>query len=95
MRITLVRRRKAGARQQGNAGDYGDLDLRSLEAWQFDEAQPFYKCAIGPARKDLDERIVRDLLGLGDDTVTIVARLRTLLAGDPSIQGSKKPELPS
>ena len=71
------------------------LELRSLEAWQLDEAQPFYKCALDPARKELDERIVRDLLGLGDDAVTIVARLRTLLAGDPSIHGSKKPELPS
>ena len=71
------------------------LDLRSLEAWQLDEVQPFYKRDLDPSRKELDERIVRDLLGLGDDAVTIVASLRTLLAGDPSILGSKKPELPS
>ncbi len=82
------------------------LDVRKLEAWQLDEAQalwrdfsdrkfqPFYQCAVDPARIELDERIVRDLLGLSEDAVAAVARLRTLLASDPSIHGSKKPELP-
>ena len=84
-----------GQDNRGMLETMATLELRSLEAWQLDEAQPFYKCALDPARKELDERIVRDLLGLGDDAVTIVARLRTLLAGDPSIHGSKKPELPS
>ena len=40
-------------------------------------------------------RIARDLLGLGEDALASVARLRTLLASDPSIHGSKKPELSS
>ena len=83
------------------------LDVRRLEPWQLDEAQtiwrdfshrkfkPFYQCAIDPVRIELDERVVRDLLGLGEDAVTAVARLRQLLASDPSIHGSKKPELPT
>ena len=83
------------------------LDVRKLEACQLDEVQalwrdfsdrefqPFYRCAVDPARIELDERLVRDLLGLGQDAVASVSRLRTLLASDPSIHGSKKPELPS
>ena len=81
------------------------LDVRELEAWQLDEAQAiwrdfrnrkfesFHRCAVDAARIELDERVVRDLLGLGNDAVEAVARLRTLLASDPSIHGSKKPEL--
>ena len=94
-------------RGQGNKGmleSMTTLDVRKLEAWQLDEAQaiwrdsrdrkfqPFYQCAIDPARIELDERIVRALLGLGEDAVASVVRLRTLLAGDPSIHGSKRPE---
>ena len=83
------------------------LDVRKLEAWQLDGAQaiwsdfkdrkflPFYQCAVDPARIELDERVIRDLLGLGDDAVAAVARLRSLLASDPSIHGSKKPEVAS
>ncbi len=97
-------------RGQGNKGmleSMTALDVRRLEAWQLDEAQaiwqefsnrkfmPFYQCAVDPARVELDERIVRDLISLGEDAVASVARLRTLLAGDPSIHGSKKPELSS
>ena len=95
-------------RGQGNKGmleSMTTLDIRKLEAWQLDEAQaiwqefnnrkfmPFYQCATDPARLELDERVVKDLLGLGDAAVASVARLRTLLTGDPSIRGSKKPEL--
>ena len=83
------------------------LDVRKLDAWQLEEAQgiwqdfrdrkfqSFHQCAVDPVRIELDERIVRDMLGLGEDAVAAVARLRTLLASDPSIHGSKKPELPS
>ena len=82
------------------------LDVRKLKPWQLDEAQaiwrdfrdrkfqPFYKCAVDPARIALDERLVRDLLGLGEDAVTAVANLRSLLASEPSIHGSKEPQLP-
>ena len=95
-------------RGTGNKGMLESLftvDVRNLKAWQLDEAQTiwrdfvyqklqsFHQCAIDPVRIQLDERIVRDLLGLGEDAVASVARLRTLLAGDPSIHGSKKPEL--
>ena len=97
-------------RGQGNKGmleTLTTLDVRKLEAWQLDEAQaiwndfkdrkflPFYQCAVDPARIHLDERIVRDLLGLGEDAVASVARLRSLLASDPSIHGSKKAEVAS
>ncbi len=96
-------------RGQGNKGMLESLvalDVRKLEAWQLDEAQSiwqdfndrkfqsFHQCAVDPLRIQLDERIVRDLLGLGEDAVASVARLRELLANDPSIHGSKKPELP-
>ena len=47
-----------------------------------------------PARIELNERLVRDMLGINENAVATVARLRTLLATDPSIHGSKKPELP-
>ena len=81
------------------------LDVRELQEWQLDEAQAiwrdfgnrkfqsFHRCAVDPARMELDERVVRDLLGLGSDAVAAIANLRTLLASDPSIHGSKKPEL--
>ena len=97
-------------RGQGNKGmleTMTTLDIRKLEAWQLDEAQaiwqefsnrkfmPFYQCTTDPVRVELDERIVKDLLGLGEGAVASVARLRTLLAVDPSIRGSKKPELSS
>ncbi len=96
-------------RGQGNKGmleTMTTLDIGKLEAWQLDEAQaiwrhlsnrkfkPFYQCATDPARVELDERIVKDLLGLDEDSVASVARLRTLLAVDPSVHGSKHPELP-
>ena len=82
------------------------LDVRKLEAWQLDEAQSiwrdfrdrkfqsFHRCAVDPARIALDERLVRDLLGLGEDAVATVANLRSLLASEPSIHGSKEPVLP-
>ena len=83
------------------------LDVRELEEWQLDEAraiwrdfrnrkfQPFHLCTVDPARIELDEHIARAMLGLGNDAVEAVARLRTLLASDPSIHGSKQPELGS
>ena len=95
-------------RGQGNKGmleSLTTLDVRKLEAWQLDEAQaiwrdfrnrkfqPFYECAIDPVRIELDERIVRDMLGLDEGAATAVAKLRTLLASDPSIRGSKKTKL--
>ena len=82
------------------------LDVRKLQAWKLEEAQEiwrdfrdrkfqsFHQCAVDPVRIELDQRVVRDLLGLGEDAVAAVARLRFLLASDPSIHGSKKPALP-
>ena len=101
--------RSQEGRGQGNKGmleSLVTLDVRKLKLWQQQEAQaiwqdfnerkfqPFYQCAVDPVRIELDERIVRDLLGLGEDAVVSVARLRTLLAEAPSIRGSKEPELP-
>ena len=97
-------------RGQGNKGmleALTTLDVRKLEAWQLDSAQaiwrdfngqkfqPFYQCATDPVRIDLDARVVGDLLGLSQDAVAAIATLRTILANDPSIHGSKKPELPA
>ena len=82
------------------------LDVRELQPWQLEEAQAlwrdfrgrkfdsFHRCAVDKARIELDERLVRDVLGLGDDAVASVSRLRTLLASEPSIYGSKRAELP-
>ena len=96
-----------GIGNKGMLETLGTLDVRKLEAWQLDAAQsiwndfkdrkflPFYQCAVDSARIELDERVVRDLLGLGEDAVASVARLRSLLASDPSIHGSKKAELGS
>ena len=98
------------ARGIGNKGmleKLPTLDARQLAAWQLNEAQSiwrdftdrkfesFHRCAVDPVRIELDERIVRDMLGLGEDAVAAVARLRSLLAGDPSVHGSKDAELPS
>lgn len=97
-------------RGRGNKGmleTMTTLDVRKLQPWQLEEAeaiwrdfkdkkfQPFYKCAVDPTRIALDERLVRDVLGLGEDAVASVARLSTLLASEPSIHGTKKPALPS
>ena len=77
-----------------------DLQVRGSESGALPDEdfrdrkfQPFYECAIDPVRIELDERIVRDMLGLDEGAATAVAKLRTLLASDPSIHGSKKPEL--
>ena len=94
-----------GTGNKGMLESLTTLDVRMLQEWQLDEAQAiwrdfrnrkfesFHRCAVDPARIELDERVVRDLLGLGSDAVAAVANLRTLLASDPSIHGSKKPEL--
>ena len=101
--------RSQAGRGRGNKGmleTLAILDVRKLEAWQLEEAQtiwrdfsdrkfqPFHHCAVDPARIELDQRLVRDMLGLDEAAVATVARLRSLLATDPSIHGSKKPSLP-
>ncbi len=101
--------RAQDGRGTGNKGmleTLATLDVRRLAEWQLDEAQaiwrnfrerkflPFHCLAVDPARIELDRRIVSDLLGLGDDAPATVARLRRLLATEPSIHGAKKPELP-
>lgn len=95
-----------GTGSKGMLESLRTLDVRQLQPWQLEEAQSiwqdlsnrklesFHKCAVDPARIELDDRIVRDMLGLGGDAVATVARLRTLLAVEPSIHGSKRPELP-
>ena len=99
--------RTQDGRGRGNKGmleTMSTLDVRDLRPWQLDAAQgiwrdfsdrtfeSFHRCAVDPARMELDRRIVQDLLGLGEDAVAAVARLRQLLASDPSIHGAKKPE---
>ena len=99
--------RTQNGRGRGNKGmleTMSTLDVRELRPWQLDAAQAiwrdfsdrtfesFHLCAVDPARIELDRRVVRDLLGLGEDAVAAVARLRQLLATDPSIHGAKPPE---
>ncbi len=96
-------------RGRGNKGmleTLPTLDVRHLQPWQLDAAQSiwhdfqgrtfesFHRCAVDPARIDLDQRIITDLLGLDDQALTTITRLRTLLATDPSIHGAKHPDLP-
>ncbi len=81
------------------------LDVRQLQPWQLDEAQAiyrdfqdrtfqsFHRCAVDPARIDLDHRIITDLLALPAEAPDTLMRLRTLLATDPSIHGGKQPAL--
>ena len=100
--------RAQDGRGTGNKGmleSLTTLDVRELQDWQLEEAQaiwrdfrnrkfqPFHCCAVDPGRIELDERVVRDILGLGNDAVAAITNRRTLLASDPSIHGSKKPEL--
>ncbi len=83
------------------------LDVNVLDTWQLDAAEAiwrdfanrefesFHRCAIDPARIELDKRIVHEMLGLNSDAEDTVKRLRLLLASEPSIHGAKKPELPT
>ena len=96
--------RSQEGRGRGNKGmleRLPTLDVRELAAWQLEAAQgiwrdmesrrfeSFHRCAVDPARIELDERVVRDMLGLGDDAAEAVGRLRGLLASDPSVHGGK------
>ena len=77
------------------------IDVCGLQPWQLDEAQSiwrdfqdrtfesFHRCAVDPARIDLDQRLITDLLGLDDQALATITRLRVLLASDPSIHGAK------
>jgi len=83
------------------------LDVRALDTWQVEAAEAiwrdfakrefesFHRCAVDAARIELDERVVREVLGLGEDAEETVNRLRLLLASEPSVHGSKKPVLPA
>ena len=96
-----------GTGSKGMLETLATLDVRKLAAWQLDGAhaiwrdfrdvkfQPFHHCAVDPARAELDQRVVVDMLGLDYDALAAVARLRGLLAAEPSIHGNKKPEMPA
>ena len=82
------------------------LDVRQLSEWQLTaaaklyedmrqtELKPFYKCAVDPARIDLDNRLMTEVLGLGNDAAESVQAIREILAREPSIHGGKNPALP-
>ena len=82
------------------------LDVRVLDVWQLEAAEAiwrdlagqefesFHRCAVDPVRVELDRRVLRDMLGLDSSGEDTVKRLRLLLASEPSIHGSKQPELP-
>ena len=93
-----------GTGNKGMLETLATLDVRELASWQLDEAQAiwrdlrerkfqsFHQCAVDPTRIELDRRLIGDALGLGDDAQAAVSRLRNLLATEPSIHGSKRPE---
>ena len=86
--------------------DLPALDVRELDTWQLEAAEAiwrdladrefesFHRCAVDPARIELDRRVVRDMLGLESDAEMTIRRLRLLLASEPAIHGHKSPELP-
>ncbi len=79
------------------------LDVRQLDDWQLAAAEevfrelrevqfePFYRLNVDRNRIRLDERLVREVLGLDEDALEAVARIRSLLASEPSIHGNKQP----
>lgn len=81
------------------------LNVLELEPWQLAAAasawrelahvefQSFHRCAVDPARMELDRVLVQDILGLGSEGEETVARLRRILASEPSVHGSKAPAL--
>jgi hypothetical protein len=83
------------------------LNIHQLESWQLDAAEniwrdfkdrefeSFHKCAVDPVRIELDNRVIREMLGLDDKAANTLEYIRLLLASEPSIHGAKKPELPS
>ncbi len=95
-----------GTGSKGMLESLQTLDVRILAPWQLDAAesiwrdmenrefQSFHSCAIDPARIELDNRVLHDLLGFGLESETTVQRLRLALAEEPSIHGSKVPRLP-
>jgi len=95
-----------GTGSKGMLEDLPILDVMSLETWQLEAAEAiwrdfanrefdsFHRCAIDPARIELDKRVVREMLGLNGNAEETVRRLRFLLANEPSIHGGKEPELP-
>ena len=56
--------------------------------------RPLHECAVDPVRIRLDQRVLRDLLGLDEDAIATATRIRTLLATEPCIHGSQEPQLP-
>ncbi len=92
-------------RHKGTPETLPTLDVCHLQPWQLDEAQAIYRdfqhrtfeslhrCAVNPARIDLDQRVIADLLALPYDVQGTLERLRGLLASDPSIHDAKQPEV--
>ena len=78
--------RGRGTGNKGMLESLTTLDVRKLDSWQLDEAQniwrdfqdrkfqSFHRCAVDPIRIELDDRVVRDVFGLGEDAVATVAR---------------------
>ena len=83
------------------------LDLRELndrqheiansifEEFRDKELKPAYLADIDLNRRDLDQRVVCDLLGFDDDTFRAVRRLTAKWCAEPSVHGGKKrPRVP-
>ena len=83
------------------------LDLRTLsddqhidakrifEDFRNRELSPAYLADVDENRKELDRRVIRDLLGFDDKTFRAVRRLTEKWCAEPSVHGGKeRPNLP-
>ena len=82
------------------------LDVRELKDWQLKAAEtlfidlkdesfkPFHYCAIDSARITLDERFIKEVMGMNNEALEAVSAIRHNLAQEPSICGRKPPMLP-
>ena len=108
MQITRNKPNKVAAEEAGKClKELPIPDVRALEKWQLEAAEAiwrdfanrefesFHRCAIDPARIELDRRLMHEMLGLDAPAEDMVKHLRLLLASEPSIHGAKKPVLPT
>lgn len=72
-----------------------DAALSIYEDMKDAEFEPLYMCAVDSARIELDERFIWEVSELDpDESNASLSDLRSLLAQEPSIHGTKSPALP-
>ena len=76
--VLLALRHRAAGVGQGIFDEFRGLDL-----------QPAYLADADPNRALLDRRVIRDLLGFGEDVYRGVRRLARKWCAEPSVHGGK------